>query len=106
MDKLSVPRAVEKIYLINYEKRWWPKIYRKHYEKKRVSAQDKIWAALPPEEKVAYYFSRPIFDNKKEFGIIHMVEVEGPTKGYSCIYLYKHVNNHWEKIAEIHCMLS
>ena len=60
----------------------------------------------PLQEREIYYFSRPIFDNTRQYAIICMGVTCGSLCGHRCIYLFKNVNGKWTKIAETDCYLS
>jgi hypothetical protein len=60
----------------------------------------------PIYDQRLYSFSRPIFDNKKEYAVISMSYVCGMMCGHGCTYIFKKAYNIWTLIARVGCWIS
>ena len=83
----------------------WSKKKQKKEERKQCEAQERAYAAKPKEEMNMYAFSRPAFDNTKQFAIMRITFQEKIIggNGSSQIYLFKRINGKWTKLTLFAC---
>ena len=61
---------------------------------------------MPWYDKTVYFFSKPIYDDRKEYAVISMSYTCGRLCGYGCMYVFKKNNNDWTLIAKLNCWIS
>lgn len=73
-------------------------------DKKQILAYNKkvnSFNATPPFDRDIIYFSRPAFDNAKQFAIVQWDNGHSGLGGGGGIVLYKRQGDHWEQLGTI-----
>jgi hypothetical protein len=78
----------------------------------RCISRDSIRFIIDPanglrgQDHTVYTFSRPVFDNKREYAMIRMSYICGNLCGKGCLYIFKKENGIWRYLAESDCWIS
>ena len=79
----------------------WSEKKQKEERRKQLKEKEKAYAAKPKGEGHVYCFSRPVFDNTKQYAIMRVTFRHGIQGGYgfSRIYLLKKNKEKWEILS-------
>jgi hypothetical protein len=77
-----------------------------HKAKKQLRHEAEQWEKTPLYKKSVYHFSRPVFDNKKEYAMISMSYECGMLCGFGCKYFFKLIDAKWTLITTMQCWIS
>jgi hypothetical protein len=84
----------------------WSKRRKRKEEQKQIRQQNEQREKMPLYDKRVYFFSRPVFDNKKEYAIISMSYGCGLTCGHGCTYIFRRINEQWTLVFTPSCWSS
>ena len=90
--------------ITTYSLNSWSKKRKERERQKQLTQLYLKREKMPEYNKRVYFFSRPVFDNKKEYAVIHLGYSCGFTCGTGCDYIFKLTNGKWKLIGMGQCI--